>query len=47
MKHITIIAERVSEQSLAAVLPPAGVTSLSVRRNRPSDVDGTDRKSVV
>ena len=45
MKHITIIAERVPEQSLAAVLPPAGVTSLSVRRDRPSDVDGTALES--
>ena len=45
MKHITIIAERVSEQSLAAVLPPVGVSSVSVRRNRPADVDGAAMES--
>ena len=40
MKTITIITERVTDQSLSAVVPPSGVTSVSVRPNR-ADVRDT------
>jgi nitrogen regulatory protein PII len=35
VKTITIIAERVTDQSLSAVVPANGVASVSVSRNRP------------
>lgn len=39
MKQITIIAEQISDESLAAVLPPAGVASVSVHRSPSLDTD--------
>ena len=36
MKTITIIAERVTDQSLSAVIPANGVASVSVSRNLPN-----------
>ena len=39
MKQITIIAEQISNESLAAVLPPAGIASVTVHRGRSVNVD--------
>lgn len=39
MKQITIITEQISDESLAAVLPPAGVASVAVHRGRSVHVE--------
>lgn len=39
MKQITIIAEQISNESLAAVLPPAGIASVTVHRGRSVNVE--------
>lgn len=41
MKNITILAEDLSEQSLSAVLPTRGVTSVSVSRTDSATITST------